>query len=218
MLAAATAGRRRASPRRWARTTAASLCAFRESFCWLGLRHGVHDAAACRVAQCFMRSWRRHTGCNAPLHRPQPLHAWRSDLFACAPMIRWHYARQLVPARAYNWTAPLISGALDVQHATNFALYTSTASAVRLVLFSHHDLHHGRTTAEIPLDPVRNRTGNIWHIAVPDIARDHLYGAFPCVRNTLVARWRRVCCPVVGFPRCNLLRRHQSMSLAQCSW
>ena len=66
-----------------------------------------------------------------------------------------------------------------LQGASNFALYSSSASSVYLVLFSHADLMRGRSTAEIRLDPVRNRTGLIWHIALPDIARDYLYGAPP---------------------------------------
>jgi pullulanase/glycogen debranching enzyme len=63
-----------------------------------------------------------------------------------------------------------------MQNAHNFALYSSTASSVTLVLFSNADLGAGRSTAEIPLDPVLNRTGNIWHIAVPKISKDYLYG------------------------------------------
>jgi isoamylase len=72
-----------------------------------------------------------------------------------------------------------------LQGAHNFVLYTSSASAVTLVLFQHHDLWHGRSTVEIPLDPQRNRTGDLWHIAIPGLHHDLLYGAVSgqCVAN-----------------------------------
>lgn len=68
-----------------------------------------------------------------------------------------------------------------MQGATNFALYSSSASSVYLVLFSRADLDAGRATVEIRLDPVRNRTGLIWHIALPGLSPDYLYGAAPTI-------------------------------------
>jgi hypothetical protein len=44
------------------------------------------------------------------------------------------------------------------------------------VLFHHHDLWCGRSSVEIPLDPYKNRTGDLWHIAVPGLHHDLLYG------------------------------------------
>lgn len=66
-----------------------------------------------------------------------------------------------------------------MQGACNFALYSCSASTVSLVLFSNADLMAGRPTAEIQLDHMLNRTGNIWHIAVPGIPVNYLYGAPP---------------------------------------
>ncbi|GFH31149.1 DNA-directed RNA polymerase II, 36 kDa polypeptide, partial [Haematococcus lacustris] len=43
---------------------------------------------------------------------------------------------------------------------TNFALYSSSATGVSLVLFNEPCMAHGRTLHEIPLDKVANRTGH----------------------------------------------------------
>ena len=48
---------------------------------------------------------------------------------------------------------------------------------VSLVLFDEDDLAAGRSTCELPLDPALNRTGDVWHIAVPNVRKDLLYGA-----------------------------------------
>lgn len=51
-----------------------------------------------------------------------------------------------------------------------------SAVAVSLVLFDEDDLVAGRSTHEIPLSPVFNRTGDVWHIALPSLRQDLLYG------------------------------------------
>jgi isoamylase len=48
---------------------------------------------------------------------------------------------------------------------------------VTLVLFCEDDLAAGRTTHEIPLDLRLNRTGNVWHVALPALDDSLLYGA-----------------------------------------
>ena len=58
----------------------------------------------------------------------------------------------------------------------NFAVYSSSATAVSLVLFTRDDLKRGTPTAEIELDEVLNKTGSVWHIALPDCVDDILYG------------------------------------------
>ena len=63
-----------------------------------------------------------------------------------------------------------------MQGATNFALYASNASAVALCLFTEEDLQQGRTSYEIQLDPVLNKTGDTWHIALPSLDSTLLYG------------------------------------------
>lgn len=34
----------------------------------------------------------------------------------------------------------------------------------------------GRVTSEVPLNPVFNRTGDVWHIFLPDLQSNLLYG------------------------------------------
>lgn len=62
------------------------------------------------------------------------------------------------------------------QGVTNFAVFSSAATAVSLVLFSESDLEAGRPTNEVPLDPRHNRSGDTWHIALPDLDSSLLYG------------------------------------------
>lgn len=45
-----------------------------------------------------------------------------------------------------------------------------------LVLFTEQDLARGAATHEIPLDPSSNRTGDVWHIALPRLDPSLLYG------------------------------------------
>lgn len=63
-----------------------------------------------------------------------------------------------------------------VQGATNFALVAANATGCTLVLFSEADLHAGRSTHEVVLNPVANRTGAIWHVALPSLDSCLLYG------------------------------------------
>eukprot|EP00879_Flechtneria_rotunda_P004985 GHRR01005261.1.p1 GENE.GHRR01005261.1~~GHRR01005261.1.p1 ORF type:complete len:888 (+),score=273.41 GHRR01005261.1:539-3202(+) len=60
--------------------------------------------------------------------------------------------------------------------AINFALQSSGAAAVKLVLFTEADLTDGKSTYEITLDPVYNKTGDVWHIALPGCDSVLLYG------------------------------------------
>ncbi|EFJ40420.1 1,4-alpha-glucan branching enzyme II, isoamylase, partial [Volvox carteri f. nagariensis] len=60
--------------------------------------------------------------------------------------------------------------------AINFAVFSSSATAVRLVLFTEADLTAGRATLEVPLDPTTNRTGDVWHVMLPNLRDDLLYG------------------------------------------
>jgi hypothetical protein len=48
---------------------------------------------------------------------------------------------------------------LVLQGAINFALQSSGAKSVKLVLFTEGDLAAGRATYEITLDPTTNKTG-----------------------------------------------------------
>ncbi|CAM6101068.1 unnamed protein product [Calypogeia fissa] len=61
--------------------------------------------------------------------------------------------------------APL--GVSKQSDSVNFALFSEHATAVTLCLY--FDLSENEPTAEISLDPQKNRTGNVWHIGVEDI-------------------------------------------------
>ena len=58
----------------------------------------------------------------------------------------------------------------------NFALYSSGASGVKLCLFKEADLQSGRLSYEVDLDSAYNRTGDVWHIALPQLEANLLYG------------------------------------------
>lgn len=58
----------------------------------------------------------------------------------------------------------------------NFAVFSSAATAVRLCLFSREDLDAGRTTAELELDPLLNRTGDVWHAMLEIEDAELMYG------------------------------------------
>lgn len=58
----------------------------------------------------------------------------------------------------------------------NFAVFSSAATAVRLCLFSRADLDAGRTTAELELYPLLNRTGDVWHAMLEIEDAELMYG------------------------------------------
>ncbi|CAO2192084.1 unnamed protein product [Urochloa humidicola] len=60
--------------------------------------------------------------------------------------------------------APL--GATTLDGGVNFAVYSAGASAASLCLFTPDDLEEDTVTEEVPLDPLLNRTGNVWHVFI----------------------------------------------------
>jgi len=76
-----------------------------------------------------------------------------------------------------NFTAtpghPLPLGVSRVRNAWNFAIFSRHATAVSLLLFRSGE---GPVAAELELDPVVNRTGDLWHIAVHDLDPALRYG------------------------------------------
>lgn len=76
-----------------------------------------------------------------------------------------------------------------LQAVTNFALYSAGATAVSLCLFKEADLQTGKVTYEIDLHKVYNKSGDVWHIALPQLDASLLYGM------TLLsyAQWRSNC-------------------------
>ncbi|EHA8590070.1 putative isoamylase 1, chloroplastic [Cocos nucifera] len=70
--------------------------------------------------------------------------------------------------------APL--GATACNGGVNFAICSSSASAATLCLFTLSDLKANRVTEQISLDPLFNKTGDIWHVFVQGEFKDILYG------------------------------------------
>lgn len=71
---------------------------------------------------------------------------------------------------------PLPFGATLRDNGVNFAIHSNAASSISLCLFTLSDLQQGQVTEEIPLHPVLNRTGDVWHVYLSDIADGLLYG------------------------------------------
>ncbi|KAM3209997.1 hypothetical protein ACQJBY_064194 [Aegilops geniculata] len=70
--------------------------------------------------------------------------------------------------------APL--GATALAGGVNFAVYSGGATAAALCLFTPEDLKADRVTEEVSLDPLMNRTGNVWHVFIEGELHDMLYG------------------------------------------
>lgn len=69
---------------------------------------------------------------------------------------------------------PLPLGAYARGEGVNFAVFSRHASRVRLELFDHP---RDATAARVmDLDPVRHRTGNVWHVWIEGIRPGQLYG------------------------------------------
>ena len=64
----------------------------------------------------------------------------------------------------------------ESERAYNFAIYSKHATTVRLLLFDDGELSMPRV--DLDLDPLRNKSGRIWHCRVPADTVDacHYYG------------------------------------------
>ncbi|KAK8477879.1 hypothetical protein V6N11_000310 [Hibiscus sabdariffa] len=58
----------------------------------------------------------------------------------------------------------------------NFAIYSSNAVSATLCLIALSDLHQKKITEQIPLDPLSNKTGDVWHVLLKGDFKDMLYG------------------------------------------
>ncbi|KAJ3676835.1 hypothetical protein LUZ60_002559 [Juncus effusus] len=67
-------------------------------------------------------------------------------------------------------------GATVCDGGVNFAVYSSNATAVAVCLFTLDDLKANRVTEVVPLDPLINKTGNVWHVLIQGEFRDMVYG------------------------------------------
>ncbi|KAG6557828.1 hypothetical protein Mapa_000595 [Marchantia paleacea] len=71
---------------------------------------------------------------------------------------------------------PLPFGPFSMNDGVNFSVHSSGASAVSLCLYTEADLEKGQITKEIELHPEFNKTGDVWHVFLPAIAPNLLYG------------------------------------------
>ena len=69
--------------------------------------------------------------------------------------------------------APLPLGAVESEGGVNFALFSRHATRVRLEFFVHPD--DSKPFRWIDFDPIRNRTGDVWHVWVANIQPGQLY-------------------------------------------
>ncbi|KAK3011057.1 hypothetical protein RJ639_012467 [Escallonia herrerae] len=71
---------------------------------------------------------------------------------------------------------PLPFGATAQDGGVNFAVVSKNAASATLCLMSLDDLQENRVTEQIPLDPLRNKTGDVWHAFLKGNVKDMLYG------------------------------------------
>ncbi|XP_031499987.1 isoamylase 1, chloroplastic isoform X2 [Nymphaea colorata] len=71
---------------------------------------------------------------------------------------------------------PFPFGATGRDGGVNFAIISGSATSVTLCLISVSDLKENRITEQITLDPVVNKTGDVWHAFVLGNFKDMLYG------------------------------------------
>ena len=69
---------------------------------------------------------------------------------------------------------PLPLGATVTPEGINFAVYSHNATAAFLDLFARAD--DSEPSARIALDPIKNRTGDVWHVFVEGLQSGQLYG------------------------------------------
>ncbi|KAL0007459.1 hypothetical protein SO802_008961 [Lithocarpus litseifolius] len=58
----------------------------------------------------------------------------------------------------------------------DFAIFSANAVSATLCLISFSDLHDNKVTEQISLDPLTNKTGDVWHVFLKGDFKDMLYG------------------------------------------
>ncbi|KAJ8770189.1 hypothetical protein K2173_011524 [Erythroxylum novogranatense] len=81
-------------------------------------------------------------------------------------------SRKYVVSRGYP--APL--GATARDGGVNFAICSANAVSAKLCLIALSELPEKKVTEEIFLDPLTNRTGDVWHVFLKGDFKDMLYG------------------------------------------
>lgn len=67
-------------------------------------------------------------------------------------------------------------GATPRDGGVNFAVYAGNAVSATLCLMTVADLEEDKVTEQISLDPLTNKTGNVWHVFLTGDFKDILYG------------------------------------------
>ena len=84
------------------------------------------------------------------------------------------YAATLTDSAGVRQGVPLPMGANHMGDGVNFSFFSRNASAVCLELFASADA--AQPSRSIELDPLRNRTGDVWHVWLQGITAGQLYG------------------------------------------
>lgn len=71
---------------------------------------------------------------------------------------------------------PAPFGATVRDGGVNFAIFSANAVSATLCLISLSDLPENRVTEQIFLDPLTNKTGDVWHVLLKGDFKDMLYG------------------------------------------
>ncbi|XP_062158376.1 isoamylase 1, chloroplastic isoform X2 [Alnus glutinosa] len=71
---------------------------------------------------------------------------------------------------------PMPFGATARDGGVNFAIYSANAVSAVLCLISLSDLQDNKVTEQISLDPLINKTGDVWHVFLKGDFKDMLYG------------------------------------------
>ncbi|KAE8653176.1 isoamylase 1, chloroplastic [Cucumis sativus] len=71
---------------------------------------------------------------------------------------------------------PTPFGATAREDGINFAIYSANAVSATLCLIHLSDLQENRVTQEITLDPLTNKTGDVWHVFLKGDFTEMLYG------------------------------------------
>ncbi|KAK9833179.1 hypothetical protein WJX74_009440 [Apatococcus lobatus] len=72
--------------------------------------------------------------------------------------------------------SPYPLGPSIVKDGVNMAVFAANAEQLSVCFFTEEDLQQGRVTNEVALDPATNRTGDIWHVMLPQLDSSSLYG------------------------------------------
>ncbi|KAL6194575.1 hypothetical protein ACLB2K_035657 [Fragaria x ananassa] len=67
-------------------------------------------------------------------------------------------------------------GATPCDGGVNFAVYAGNAVSATVCLITPADLEQDKVTEQIPLDPLNNKTGDVWHVFLTGDVKDIIYG------------------------------------------